>query len=870
MRPVTEPIEIAPGTAIATLIGEANAAFRRADVRGIDTAYRRAIALAGSDELRSALAADHVARLLARGGATLALQRCGEYLAMAAADESGLWLLRAEARGATGDHEGAAADAVMARRTLEGPSAPLSDDDNARLLRIEGLAAADRGDLTRARQRLTDARRHFMAAGALDRAAVIEKDLLLLDARRGDMSAVTQILTTPELKTAADHLRVATALKRELRYEEAFYVLVQAAAAPDLDAALRTPVLCQLLVLAQLTYQHETAERLTRMLREVAARSADPLAEETLARLSPGERPGPVASSRFSQAVQDARRLIEEDHLDQADRLLADLRSQAEAGRDEALWHLAAGELELARHRISKEPDTLETAIDRLGRSVDLAKDTYLIEIRISALRRLGRAYARRAGRRRGADSSRAAWCWGEAHRLEEDVASRQITDNVRMGMLLASSDEHDERIRAAAEAEDMYGKKAAPGVVVAMEAARGATILGGILPNRKDLVRDLPQLGDLDGARRWLRGITRHLRRSQVVWLSYATTDCLHHAIIGRGFLRHLCVPLLYARLEEAVDDLASCWGTEEYLGAAVTSGAFDEALAEITRLIAVGDVIGSIPPDVRRVATVAVGVLAEIPFAALTLPGMPARLGSRYAFSDLPCLSAQAPLHWRSLRQRGNRALRVRWLPGRPAVRGQGVLDGFEATPDRLRATLESGRYHRVRIHSHGRYDQGNPARSWLQLAPDGPSGRLYPVALERTDKALQSMDLRRCGMLVLGACESGMAHRRGRDERAGFVRSAILAGAGAVIAARWIAEETVTAAVLDRFDRYLRYLPRDVALQRAQLDVCEGRAGSPDGAHPAHWACWTLYGDPGWQAGAWPLVRLLHRRLDQRRRT
>jgi CHAT domain-containing protein len=131
---------------------------------------------------------------------------------------------------------------------------------------------------------------------------------------------------------------------------------------------------------------------------------------------------------------------------------------------------------------------------------------------------------------------------------------------------------------------------------------------------------------------------------------------------------------------------------------------------------------------------------------------------------------------------------------------------------------------------------------------------------------------MDLRGCGTLVLGACESGMAQQIGRDERTGFVRAAVHAGAPAVIAARWRAVDAVAAAVLDRFERYVRWLPRDLALQRAQLDVCRGAPGVPADipalSHPARWACWTLYGDSGWQTGAGPVRRSLRRRLDERR--
>jgi hypothetical protein len=80
--------------------------------------------------------------------------------------------------------------------------------------------------------------------------------------------------------------------------------------------------------------------------------------------------------------------------------------------------------------------------------------------------------------------------------------------------------------------------------------------------------------------------------------------------------------------------------------------------------------------------------------------------------------------------------------------------------------------------------------------------------------------------------------------------------------------VAAAPAAEAVLEGFERYLRYLPRDVALQRAQLDVCDGTvplsAPVPDIGHPVWWACWTLYGDPGHQTKAGPLRRLLRRGL------
>ena len=211
------------------------------------------------------------------------------------------------------------------------------------------------------------------------------------------------------------------------------------------------------------------------------------------------------------------------------------------------------------------------------------------------------------------------------------------------------------------------------------------------------------------------------------------------------------------------------------------------------------------------------------------------------RFAVSDLPCLSARPLLRRRAVGNRGSRAL---------------FVSAFETTPEDFERELARKDYRRVRILGHGQSDPKDASQTWLQFAGKKTErdGRIQPGRF-------QQAALRACGTLILGACESGMAQRVGRDERTGFVRAGLHAGAASVVAARWIAEVSVTAALLDRFEGYLRYLPRDVALQRAQLDVREGRVALegdvPEPGHVAWWACWSLYGDSGHQVKA-PILR------------
>lgn len=865
--PARRPIELEPGTPVADAVLRGRDAFARADAATGDAAYHEAVGLTvGNLTLWSALAVDNAAQLLASGRAALALERCNEYLDEVGGDHIPLLLLRAEIRSSIGDHSGAGADAAAIRTALSGQPNSVSPDDSARLHRVEGLSAAGRGDFDGAAGHLDAAGQIFREVGNQPGVAAIELDRLLLDVRQGKEQAVSDVLSGEPPQTVSEYLLRAVALRRQLRYEEAFQVLLRGIADHDPDPALRLPVLYELILLLRLLRQDEVAERLLPLLQEAAAVSPDPrVGAAALARLSAAGAPSDAISPQFDRRVQHARRLIIETRLDEAESLLRGVRSRARTDRDISTWHLAAGELELARSKLSGTRSFVQDAVGHLSRAADHASATGLVEVRVCALRLLGHACARLDAH------DRAAECWAEAHRLEEHIAARQITDNVRIGMLQAAPDEYDERILAAAAVLEESVAEAAAAIVVAMEAARGAAILGRILPDEVGLARDLPRPGDLGGAWQWVSNMADRLPPSQVVWIIHSTPGRVHHAVMGQGLLDHTSVTSQRKNLTDAIETLMTCWSNEDSLERSITGGEFDESLQEIAAQVGISAVIPKLPPRVRRIAIVAGGELSDIPFAAMTATRGTEPLGLRFALSDLPCLSARLPLHRRSLRIRGDRLLLVSppagGLTRAAGRRGRTMLDGAHATRAMLQTQLEFHRHRQVRIDSHGQHEHDDSAKSWLQLAPEGADdGRLWP-------QELQWMDLRGCGTLVLGACESGMARRIGRDERIGFVRAAVHAGAAAVVAARWAAEDSVAATVLDRFERYVRYLPRDLALQQAQLDVYRRAPGTPVDLpaidHPARWACWTLYGDSGWQTRAGPVRRSLRRSLDQRRR-
>ncbi|MDQ2881915.1 MAG: CHAT domain-containing protein [Actinomycetota bacterium] len=854
--PARRPIELEPGTPLADLVTLARAALAQPDAAALDAAYQQAAGLAAGDlSLWSALAGDHVESLRKLGHVTLALRRCTEYLDHEYLDHEyqvSLRLQRAQIRSLSGDHAGAEADAVAIRAHLASQPDSLTPDGTARLHRVEGLSAAERGDLDTAADHLDAAWRIFHDTGDQAGLGVIELDRRGIEVRQGQPHAVDAVLAGEPPRTVSDYRLVAVALRRQLRYEEALEVLLRCPAGAGLDPALEWHLLYDLIVLLRLMRQDAFAQQLLPVLHQAVAATADSaVAGAAVGRLSAAGAPEDAFSPQFDRRVQQARRLITQGRLDEAERLLDDLRPHAHTDREVSTWHLGTGELQLARRKPAEIRSCAQAAVGQLTAAVARSSAAALVEVRVCALRSMGHAYARLDV------DERATECWAQAHRLEEGIAARQLTDRVRIGMLQAVPDEYDERIRAAAEKLDNRGPEVTAAIVVAMEAARGATILESILLDENGPTRDLPRLSDLSGAWRWVTDIADGFPPGQVVWIMHSAPDRVHHAVLGKELLYYKFVSSQRKSLEDAIDNLMACWGAEESLELSIASGEFDESLNGIAEQVGVRAVIRELPRTVRRIAIVAGGELSDIPFAAVGTPGDTEPLGLRYALSDLPCLSARLPLHQRSLRLRGERQLLVN-----PAM----MLDGEPATPAQLRKTLKHGRQRRVRIDGHGEHGHGDPAGSWVQLAPEGPAGRL------RADD-LQRMDLSGCGTLAVGACESGMAQRTGRDERVGFVRAAIAAGAAAVIAARWIAADPVAAAVLDRFDRYIRYLPRDLALQQAQRDVYRGAPDAPVDLpapdHPARWACWTLYGDSGWQTGVGPVRRSLRRGLDQRRR-
>ena len=149
--------------------------------------------------------------------------------------------------------------------------------------------------------------------------------------------------------------------------------------------------------------------------------------------------------------------------------------------------------------------------------------------------------------------------------------------------------------------------------------------------------------------------------------------------------------------------------------------------------------------------------------------------------------------------------------------------------------RATLQTlreraGQADVLHLACHAEFRHDNPMFSALQLA-DGPL------------TAEQAEGLRLpAGIVVLSACETGLAGEHRGDELVGLVRAFTIAGASRVLASLWPVDDGVTAAFMAGFYRALGAGQAPAAaLRQAQQAV---RQTHP---HPFSWAAFALHG--GW---------------------
>lgn len=163
--------------------------------------------------------------------------------------------------------------------------------------------------------------------------------------------------------------------------------------------------------------------------------------------------------------------------------------------------------------------------------------------------------------------------------------------------------------------------------------------------------------------------------------------------------------------------------------------------------------------------------------------------------------------------------------------------VLLGDAATPDAFEDLAPSASV--LHFAGHALVDPRHPARSLLLLAP--PPGGADPGTV--TAGALRKLDLGGVDLVYLSACRTVSALPIGsREGSGGLARAALLAGASAVVASRWEADDTSALAMATAFHRrYVQTAAPIAALQAAQRSLLADDRSALH--HPASWSGFSI---------------------------
>ena len=157
---------------------------------------------------------------------------------------------------------------------------------------------------------------------------------------------------------------------------------------------------------------------------------------------------------------------------------------------------------------------------------------------------------------------------------------------------------------------------------------------------------------------------------------------------------------------------------------------------------------------------------------------------------------------------------------------IPGALVLAGADATLERVRR--EAPEYDSLHLATHGVFRADNPTYSALELADGWLSvGELAELSRGR-------------GLICLSACHTGMSGVGPGDELVGLTRAVLGAGASALVASLWAANDDTAPAFMGSFYAGLRSgAGRAASLRAAALEM---RSREP---HPYFWAPFILVG-------------------------
>lgn len=236
----------------------------------------------------------------------------------------------------------------------------------------------------------------------------------------------------------------------------------------------------------------------------------------------------------------------------------------------------------------------------------------------------------------------------------------------------------------------------------------------------------------------------------------------------------------------------------------------------------------------DVERILIVPYGILHSLPFNVLFD-------GSQYLIEKYQIVSFPvASLITRSPEPRpiGTRVVGHLWYGNLPSIAKEAqyihqLLGGhFNFGDNAERIILKEEPCSVLHISAHGEYRVDAPELSYIELA----DGQLYLDDILQEDLSYE--------LIVLSGCETCRAYIAPGDEVIGLGHGFLYAGAGAVIASLWRADDELTLALMSRlYEILLTGASKATAMRQAQLSVANSRTV----IHPAFWGGFQLIGNP-----------------------
>jgi CHAT domain-containing protein len=141
-------------------------------------------------------------------------------------------------------------------------------------------------------------------------------------------------------------------------------------------------------------------------------------------------------------------------------------------------------------------------------------------------------------------------------------------------------------------------------------------------------------------------------------------------------------------------------------------------------------------------------------------------------------------------------------------------------------------------VHIACHGLFNYEFPLLSSLALSPDDRNDGFLQV------HELYNLNLTNTNLVILSACETGLARIKKNDDVIGLVRGFLYAGVPSMVASLWKVDDYATSILMSNFHLLLKLgNSKSEALRKSQMQVMR----TPLTAHPFFWAAFVLYGNP-----------------------